>query len=136
MAVLLKVKLKDVWSKENIMASSCGKKKYNKGGVPGSPGAVAYQDEKKNVAKTRTGPKREIGPGFRYKDEEKAFDKKTLKLLRELKKGTDIAKDEAQKTGPKYRKVKKVEEMKKGGMVKKHRGDGCAMRGKTKGRMV
>ena len=25
---------------------------------------------------------------------------------------------------------------KKGGMVKKHRGDGCAMRGKTKGRMV
>ena len=26
--------------------------------------------------------------------------------------------------------------MKKGGMVKKHRGDGCAKRGKTKGRMV
>ena len=26
--------------------------------------------------------------------------------------------------------------MKKGGKVKKHRGDGCCMKGKTKGRMV
>lgn len=30
----------------------------------------------------------------------------------------------------------KVKKMKNGGKVKSHRGDGCAMRGKTKGRMV
>ena len=29
-----------------------------------------------------------------------------------------------------------IKKMKNGGKVKSHRGDGCAMRGKTKGRMV
>ena len=31
---------------------------------------------------------------------------------------------------------KKVKKMKKGGAVKKHRGDGCVIKGRTKGRMV
>ena len=31
---------------------------------------------------------------------------------------------------------KKVKKMKKGGAVTKHRGDGCVIKGRTKGRMV
>ena len=31
---------------------------------------------------------------------------------------------------------KKVQKMKKGGAVTKHRGDGCVIKGRTKGRMV
>ena len=71
-----------------------------------------------------------------------------------LKSGRDFA--EKMKKLPKdsaeYKRIKKAQEMagakmkasssrgasgmKKGGKVKSHRGDGCAMRGKTKGRMV
>ena len=50
---------------------------------------------------------------------------------------SDYIKDKLKnKKDKKDKKESKKKNMKKGGMVKKHRGDGCAVRGKTKGRMV
>lgn len=76
--------------------------------------------------------------------------KKVIKPEDEKKRIKDMAKEARMKKiltedietfGPKEesKRMKKYGgkiKMKKGGMVKKHRGDGCAKRGKTKGRMV
>ena len=131
------------------MAGCGGKKKYKAGGKheAGTDESISYQNYKNNVAKTKTGPQREIGPSYRKKDEERNFSKKTLEKLGRIKKGNDKAKDEAKNKGPKMNEgmkalKKKAPEVaakigfKNGGKVKSHRGDGCAMRGKTKGRMV
>ena len=54
-----------------------------------------------------------------------------LLMSEDEKKGQDKGIEDIKKA-----KEYKKKNMKKGGMVKKHRGDGCAVRGKTKGRFV
>ena len=53
-----------------------------------------------------------------------------------MKKGGKVKKGYHKMPDGKMMKDSAHKGMKKGGMVKKHRGDGCAVRGKTKGRMV
>ena len=71
----------------------------------------------------------------------KGFKKSGDKKTSDNKKGfSKLPEKVQQKIDPemakKYNYGGKVKKMKNGGKVKSHRGDGCAMRGKTKGRMV
>ena len=81
-----------------------------------------------------TGPEQNIGPEFRAENVKKLLPGETAtstkKRSGEWEKGFNKAKAEAQEpTGPKF---------KKGGSVgsASRRGDGCATKGKTRGRMV
>jgi hypothetical protein len=67
---------------------------------------------------------------FKKSKKAKEAEDKNKKLDRLIEQKTKI--DRVKYGKKKGGKIK----MKKGGMVKKHRGDGCAQRGKTKGRMV
>jgi len=87
------------------------------------------------LAKDKTGPEQEIGMDQRKakgkfsKHHDKG--KEEVALLESAKFAEQELENERKASdknkAPKY---------KKGGMVKKHRGDGCAVRGKTRGRMV
>ena len=65
--------------------------------------------------------------------EKNVFDKymKDNPLFKGADKLQKNIKDKLEKKGK-----KKVKKMKKGGAVTKHRGDGCVIKGRTKGRMV
>ncbi len=65
--------------------------------------------------------------------EKNVFDKymKDNPLFKGADKIQKHLKDKLEKKGK-----KKVKKLKKGGPVKKHRGDGCVIKGRTKGRMV
>ena len=65
--------------------------------------------------------------------EKNVFDKymKDNPLFKGADKIQKHLKDKLEKKGK-----KKVTKMKKGGAVTKHRGDGCVIKGRTKGRMV
>ena len=65
--------------------------------------------------------------------EKNVFDKymKDNPLFKGADKIQKHLKDKLEKKGK-----KKVKKMKKGGAVTKHRGDGCVIKGRTKGRMV
>lgn len=146
MAVLNVVKLKDVWSKENIMAG-CGsrKKKYVEGGdvdkskgVKGRTSAKAKKDQKEYQMGYKQGLKA-AKQEFNLKGKEslKEGPEKAGKLEKLLTPNKII---EGREKGVSDMKaaLKGQGAYKKGGMVKKKKysKDGCAMRGKTKGRMV
>lgn len=130
------VKQKDVWYKENIMASSCGKKKYEEGGkvdkskgVTGRTSKKAKDDQKMFQQGYRDGLKDGVRQ-FNLKGKEALKDKpastkKMNKLGKGHSKGVSDMKDALKGQGA----------FKKGGKVKYCK-DGCAIRGKTKGRMV
>lgn len=169
MAVLNVVKLKDVWSKENIMAGCGGKKKYEKGGevdkskgVTGRTSAKAKKDQKEYQMGYKQGlkaAKQEFnlkGKESLKEGPEKAGKLEKLltpnKIIEGREKGVSDMKaalkgqgafKKGGKVKPGYHKMPdgkmmkdsdhKKKKMKSGGMVKR---DGCAVRGKTKGRMV
>lgn len=112
-------------------------KKYNEGGDVFD---VSLEDLKKMSPKERRQFERQRAYNQGIKNAKKGKIKGTISQTVEQALGPQPASErKMRKKG--YEEGKKALEykkknMKKGGMVKKHRGDGCAKRGKTKGRMV
>ena len=133
MAVLNVVKLKDVWSKENIMAGCGGMKKKAMGGkikMAGGGGLKAVDAEKNpGLAKLPEGVRNDMG-----------YMKKGGKVKKKAPKGMHYMPDGKLMKDSDHKKKKTKKKMAYGGGVKKmkHGGkiDGCAMRGKTRGRNV
>ena len=131
MDVLNVVKLKDVWYKENIMAGCGGMRKKAMGGkikMAGGGGLKAVDAEK--------------NPGLAKLPEDVRNDMGYLKKGGKVKKGYHKMPDGKlmKDSDHKKKKTKKkmaygggVKKMKSGGMVKR---DGCAVRGKTRGKLV
>ena len=109
MAVLFEVKLKDEWFKEYIMRRR-----------PTRPGMTRPMPTRVGTAGTpvprRTGS---------------AFEGRPAPTPMPTRGGMGM-----NPRGPAPKPAPVRPGMKKGGKVKKHRGDGCCMKGKTKGRMV
>lgn len=103
-------------------------KKYKKGGMTNTQEAYA------EGIRTAKGI-----PGLRTVDKGISKLVSTPKERRMIEKGYEDmlkAKKAKKKAGKDISKRKTLREMKKGGAVKKHRGDGCIIKGRTKGRMV
>jgi len=133
MAVLFEVKLKDEWFKENIMRPIRGRRpmrgrrfrgmdndaprpRPTRGGVnPRRPGMTRPMPTRGGVGMNPRGPAPKPAP-----------------TPMPTRGGVGM-----NPIRPGNTNVRTVSPgMKKGGKVKKHRGDGCCMKGKTKGRMV
>lgn len=129
MAVLNVVKLKDVWFKENIMAGCGGMKKKAMGGKikMKAGGGLKAVDAEKN-------------PGLAKLPEDVRNDMGYMKKGGKVKKGYHMMPDGKMMKDSDHKKKKTKKKMAYGGGVKKMKNggkiDGCAMRGKTKGRMV
>jgi hypothetical protein len=132
MAVLNVVKLKDVWFKENIMAG-CGSRKKAMGGkikMAGGGGLKAIDaDKNPGLAKLPEDVRNDMG-----------YLKKGGKVKKKAPKGKHYMPDGKLMKDSDHKKKKSKKKMAYGGGVKKMKNggkiDGCAMRGKTRGRNV
>lgn len=95
------------------------KKKYSGGGS-----TKGYFDENGHWVETKTNPEIEAADKAKDIAQERYFKDEEPKRTRNVK------------PAPKSGNPASVLKKKIGGTVKKHRGDGCAVRGKTKGRFV
>ena len=131
MAVLLKVKQKVEWSKENIMAGCGGMRKKAMGGkIKMKAGGSTFPDLNKDGKVTQA----DILKGRGVGEEEK------MKKGGKVKKGYHKMPDGKLMKDSDHKKKKTKKKMAYGGGVKKMKNggkiDGCATKGKTKGRMV
>jgi len=120
MAVLFEVKLKDEWFKENIMRPIRGRRpgmtRPTRGGVnPRRPGMTRPMPTRGGVGMNPRGPAPKPAPT--------PMPTRGGVGMNPIRPGNTNVRTASPG-------------MKKGGKVKKHRGDGCCMKGKTKGRMV
>jgi hypothetical protein len=135
MDVLNAVKLKDVWSKENIMAGCGGMRKKAMGGkIKMKAGGSTFPDLNKDGKVTQA----DILKGRGVGEEEKM--KKGGKVKKKAPKGMHYMPDGKLMKDSDHKKKKTKKKMAYGGGVKKMKNggkiDGCAMRGKTRGRNV
>ena len=118
------------------MAGCGSKKKYN--GKEGSQVKKAIKDTKDFVGEKET----DLPPPDNFKKsrtKQGAANQALIEAGMEIAGSKSPSKDKKavkKKAGGKIGMGMTKNNYKKGGMVKKHRGDGCAKRGKTKGRMV
>ena len=148
MAVLFEVKLKDEWFKENIMRPIRGRRpgmtRPTRGGVnPRRPGMTRPMPTRVGTAGTPV-PRR-TGSAFEGRPAPTPMPTRGGMGMNPSGPAPKPAPTPMPTRGgmgmnpisPGNTNVRTASPgMKKGGKVKKHRGDGCCMKGKTKGRMV
>ena len=142
MVVLFEVKLKDEWFKEYIMRrrpTRPGMTRPTRGGVnPRRPGMTRPMPTRVGTAGTPVprGPAPKPAPTPMPTRGGKGMNPSGL-APKPAPMGGPVPGQPTPRPAPVRPNNTTVKPaMKKGGKVKKHRGDGCCMKGKTKGRMV